>query len=210
MKKRIVLAIMMILFVIGLAKIFTPPVQPQLTSQARVHHKLKHVKKKSIRPYQDPSDLRPLGTWRQKSEAKEYPKIKNNKNLVLRVSLEGNRVYVIKNNKVVYTMLSTAGKFKNGKSETPTGTFHIQHDRGEVFFNYALNEGAKNWTSWDKKNVFLFHSVPTKPDGTFNVKEAEKLGKTQGSHGCVRLSLPDSKWVMQHIPKGTKVIIKNH
>ena len=40
--------------------------------------------------------------------------------------------------------------------------------------------------------------------------ETAKLGRTQGSHGCIRLSVPDSKWIMDNIPNGTKVVIKNH
>ena len=59
-------------------------------------------------------------------------------------------------------------------------------------------------------NVYLFHSVPTKGDGSYNMKEAAKLGRTQGSHGCIRLSVPDSKWLMDNIPDGTKVVIKDH
>ncbi|WP_283112987.1 L,D-transpeptidase, partial [Lactobacillus gallinarum] len=34
--------------------------------------------------------------------------------------------------------------------------------------------------------------------------------RTQGSHGCIRLSVPDSKWIMNHIPDGTKVVIKDN
>jgi lipoprotein-anchoring transpeptidase ErfK/SrfK len=52
--------------------------------------------------------------------------------------------------------------------------------------------------------------VPTKGDGSYNMKEAAKLGRTQGSHGCIRLSVPDSKWLMDNIPDGTKVVIKDH
>ena len=102
------------------------------------------------------------------------------------------------------------GIFKKGKSLTPTGTYSIQGGRGDSFFNYNLGEGANNWTSWSPDNVYLFHSVPTKGDGSYNLKETAKLGRTQGSHGCIRLSVPDSKWIMDNIPNGTKVVIKNH
>jgi len=40
----------------------------------------------------------------------------------------------LKNGKVAYTMLSTAGVYKHGKSATPTGTYRIQEGRGESFF----------------------------------------------------------------------------
>ena len=45
--------------------------------------------------------------------------------------------------------------------------------------------------------------------GDYNLKEAKKLGRTQGSHGCIRLSVPDSRWLMEHAQPGTKVIIKD-
>lgn len=161
-------------------------------------------------PYPDPSDLRKEGTWKKTSETKKHPKLsKNKKKLLIRVSLKGNRTYIIDNGKVVYTMLSTAGMYKKGKSLTPTGNYHIHFNRGKEFFNPKLKEGARNWTSWSHKDVYLFHSVPTKKGGKINVKEAEKLGQTQGSHGCVRLSLPDSYWIMKNVPVGTKVVIKD-
>lgn len=164
------------------------------------------------RPYKDPNDLAKEGSWKEKSEKKPHPKLTNAKDIVLRVSLKGNRVYVLKRGKPIYTMLATGGIFKHGKSLTPTGTYEIRQGRGDNFFNQGLDEGANNWVSWDPddQNVYLFHSVPTTADGTYNLKEAQKLGKTQGSHGCIRLSVPDSRWLMKNIPVGTKVVIKNN
>lgn len=207
MKKQILIAFVMLIAVIGLAEISFPKNTGSVGNKSQVKHAL--TKPQMARPYPDPADLRAEGVWNKPSEKKPHPKIKHLKNLIVRVSLMGNRVYLMQNNRVLYTMLSTAGKFKNGKSLTPVGIFKVKHDRGEVFFNENLNEGAKNWVSWSKNNVYLFHSIPTKADGKFNLKEGEKLGKTQGSHGCVRLSVPDSKWLMENLPTSTKVIIKN-
>lgn len=165
----------------------------------------------SFRPFQDPRDLRVPYNWHQPSETKAYPRIKRLENdLTIRVSLRGNRVYILRENQVVYTMLASGGLFKKGKSTTPTGTFKIQDNRGDSFYNPNLNEGAKYWTSWDKDNVYLFHSIPTKSNGKYNQKEAKKLGIKASSHGCIRLSVPDARWLMKNIPTGTKVIIKNN
>mgnify|MGYP005779096101 FL=1 len=210
MKKTIVAVFALLLCLVGLAKVCIPKTSSESTEYPKVNKESKLSKAQLARPYRDPKDLVSEGSWRRKSEKKSYPKIKNAKNLVIRVSLKGNRVYIIRNKKVLYTMLSTAGKYHHGKSYTPTGNFRIKNDRDNYFFNYDLNEGARNWTSWDDNNVYLFHSVPTKATGKINVTEAKKLGKTQGSHGCIRLSLPDSKWFMENIPAGTKVIIKNN
>lgn len=217
MKKRILVAILILLCLIGLAKIFIPQDEASRAEPAK-QSKVRRVKKtpksaaELARPYRDPADLRAEGTWNKSSESKKYPRLKGKKNLVIRVSLRGNRVYILKRQKVIYTMLSTAGLYKKDKSLTPTGIFKIQAARGSCFFNQKLNEGANNWVSWDpnNRNVYLFHSVPTKTSGHYNLREAAKLGRTQGSHGCIRLSVPDSRWLMKNVPVGTKVIIKDN
>ena len=196
---------------ISLARVSMPSQQKEVnkTKDARKTAVIKTAA--SYRPYQDPKDLRAPFNWKKSSEAKHYPKIKHLENdLSIRVSLKGNRVYILRENKRIYTMISSAGLFKKGKSLTPTGKFKIKNDRGDSFYNPELNEGANNWTSWDKENVYLFHSVPTKGNGKYNIKEAEKLGVKPASHGCIRLSAPDSRWLVENIPAGTKVIIKNN
>ena len=88
-----------------------------------------------------------------------------------------------------------------------TGTFYIEPERGDSFYNASLNEGANNWVSFKDHGIYLFHSVPTDASGNYNVKEAKKLGKTAASHGCIRLSVPDSKWMSENLKTGTKVVI---
>ena len=207
--KCVTFVFIILICIISLVKLSIPK-ENNSESEGAKTSSVKKSNPVSFRPYKDPDDIASEGSWNEKSESKAYPKINNKeKNLSIRVSLKGNRVYLLKNKEVVYTMLSTAGIFKGGKSMTPTGTFKIRSNRGETFFNKKLNEGAHNWTSWDPTNVYLFHSVPTKENGKFNIKEANKLGKDQGSHGCIRLSIPDSHWLMKNIPVGTKVVIKN-
>ena len=110
----------------------------------------------------------------------------------------------------VYTTLSSVGRCnKHGKSLTPTGRYHIEDERGQSFFNQELQEGAHYYVSWSDHGIYLFHSVPTKPDGSFNKKEAAKLGKKPGASGCVRLSVPDAQWLIKNVPTGTRVVIKN-
>lgn len=208
--KPLTFCFIVLICVISLARISMPQTHEE-TSNAKANQTVVKKTAASFRPYQDPSDLRRPYNWRKPSERKPYPKIKRLENdITIRVSLKGNRVYILRNNRCVYTMLASGGLFKKSKSLTPTGTFKIQDNRGESFYNPNLNEGANNWTSWDKNDVYLFHSVPTKDNGQYNLKEAKKLGKQQGSHGCVRLSVPDSQWIMNNIRSGTKVIVKNN
>lgn len=50
---------------------------------------------------------------------------------------------------------------------------------------------------------YLFHSILYN-QGTFQVQDG-RLGQNL-SHGCVRLSLQNAKWIYDHIPYGTKVV----
>lgn len=153
--------------------------------------------------------------WKESSEKVPYPNLNNVKNFWIKVALLKNRTYLMSGNKVIYTMYCSGGLFhkdpNTGKmvSDTPTGTYQIQPERGQSFFNNSLNEGANYWVSWKDNGVYLFHTVPTKKDGSYNVSEAEKLGKQPASHGCIRLSVPDAKWMMQNLKVGTKVVVQN-
>lgn len=58
----------------------------------------------------------------------------------------------------------------------------------------------------EKHGEFLFRSVPMRKDKKVIEKEAKKLG-TKASHGCIRLAIPDAKWIYKNIPEYTKVVI---
>lgn len=182
----------------------------KLSQQSSLVKKKKHKTNSKILPFKDPKDLVKEGNWQQKSEEKKHPNLKKVKKLWVRVSLKGNRTYVMSKNKPIYTMLSTGGIYLKGKSLTPTGTFKVEEERGKYFFNPELNEGAKNFVSWKNHGIYLFHSVPTKADSAIDRNEAKKLGRAQGSHGCIRLSIPDSEYFSKNLPVGTKVVIANN
>ncbi|MFR0610397.1 L,D-transpeptidase [Limosilactobacillus mucosae] len=154
--------------------------------------------------------------WQKSSETVPYPDLSKVKNLWVKVSLKGNRTYLYDGSKLIYTMYSSGGVYqkdaKTGKlkSATPTGTFYVQAERGDSFYNQELGEGANYYVSWLNHGEYLFHSVPTKADGSYNLKEAAKLGKSTGSHGCIRLSVSDAKWMEQNLPEGTKVVIADN
>lgn len=162
------------------------------------------------------SNMRTPIDWQKSSETVPYPDLSKVKNLWVKVSLKGNRTYLYDGSKLIYTMYSSGGVYqkdaKTGKmkSTTPTGTFYVQAERGDSFYNQELGEGANYYVSWLNHGEYLFHSVPTKVDGSYNLKEAAKLGKSTGSHGCIRLSVPDAKWMEQNLPEGTKVVIADN
>ena len=88
-----------------------------------------------------------------------------------------------------------------GKDSTPTikGTFKVGI-RGSFFrFDGGI---AKNYVQF--KGNYLFHSVLFDPSGKRVIDST--LGK-KASHGCVRLSVENSKWVYDNIPAGTTVYV---
>lgn len=89
-------------------------------------------------------------------------------------------------------------------SETPTGTYKIA-ERGTSFYSKSSNEGGYYWTQFH--GDYLFHSVPFDENYKMEPEEAAKLG-TPASHGCVRLAIPDAKWIYDHVSRGTSVTIK--
>ena len=111
-------------------------------------------------------------------------------------------------------MYCSAGKYytdpKTGKkvSHTPTGNFAVQSERGKTFYNPEAKCGGNYFVSWHDHGSYLFHTVPIDKNGNYIPKEAAKLGKSTASHGCVRLSVPDAKWLYEELPVNTKVVIK--
>lgn len=188
-----------------------------IEQQAKVRAK-KIAEKKAAETHKKVAEsvMRTPINWKESSEKVPYPNLNNVKNFWVKVALLKNRTYLMSGNKVIYTMYCSGGIFhkdpNTGKmvSDTPTGTYQIQPERGQSFFNNSLNEGAYYWVSWKDNGVYLFHTVPTKRDGSYNIPEAEKLGKQPASHGCIRLSVPDAKWMMQNLKVGTKVVIQNN
>ena len=124
------------------------------------------------------------------------------KPLHIDVSLSNQKVEVLDaKDRDVKTFACSSGK---KGSETPTGMFTVSQ-RGRSFFNDSLNEGAYYWVRFYK--AYLFHSVPFDKNGQIEQSEADKLGEP-ASHGCLRMSVENAKWIYDNIPDGTEVSIK--
>lgn len=149
--------------------------------------------------------------WQKSSETVAYPDLNTVQNLWIEVRLRTNRTVLMDGDKVIYTMYSSGGMYHDvdGKevSYTPTGTYYVENERGETFFNNALNEGANYWISWLNHGEYLFHTVPIDANGNYEVDECKKLGKQPASHGCIRLSVPDAVYLYDNLPVGTKIVI---
>ncbi|MGZ1276950.1 hypothetical protein ACXO7D_05520 [Lactobacillus delbrueckii subsp. bulgaricus] len=77
------------------------------------------AKKENDRPYPDPSDMRPMTGhyYLYSSETKrKYPYLRKYKDVWIRVSILGARVYVMSGKKVIYTMYASPGAIKKDPS----------------------------------------------------------------------------------------------
>lgn len=153
-----------------------------------------------------PSVMRTPINWRKSSETVAYPDVNHYPKLWLHVSLKKQRLYLMTDKRVLYTMYASTG-VPTASRKTPRGTYHIQAERGKYFYSDTVNEGAYYWVSWLNHGEYLFHSTPVDAQGHFIKSDAADLGKAPSSHGCVHLSVADSKWLYQHIRYGTKVVI---
>lgn len=88
-----------------------------------------------------------------------------------------------------------------GASSTPTpkGTYTVKSK------GLSFGSGYTCWYYTQFYGNYLFHSVLYNPGSKTSLQDG-RLGM-QLSHGCVRLSLSNAKWIYDNIPRGTKVYI---
>lgn len=141
--------------------------------------------------------------WTKPSQSYAYPNVSNYAGINIEVNLSKQEVYIKRNNTVLYTMYCSSGK--NGA--TPTGHYQIQAERGSAF--WEGNIGARWYTSWKGHGIYLFHSVLIDRNYHYIPSESKWLGIKPISHGCIRMSGPDAKWINEHMKVGTKLYIHN-
>lgn len=91
---------------------------------------------------------------------------------------------------------------------TPTGTFTI---RDKLRWHELMGPCWGQWCMHLTDDI-LFHSVyydRERDNKSLNVSAYNKLG-TMASHGCVRMTAGDCKWIYDNCSVGTKVVIYNN
>ncbi len=128
---------------------------------------------------------------------------------MLKVSTEDQRVYAYgldDNNE--YTVLVRTMKCSTGKNATPTpkGTYQSTTGPGARWHYF------KKYNCWAQYAYYIegdimFHSVLyNQKDGPVTRSSVNNLGR-KASHGCVRLSVEDAKWIWQNCPAKTKIVV---
>lgn len=128
---------------------------------------------------------------------------------VVKVSTDDQRVYVYgldDNNE--YTVLVRTMKCSTGKNATPTpkGTYQATTGPGARWHYFKKYKCWAQYAYYIEGDI-MFHSVLyNDPDGPVTQTSVNNLGR-KASHGCVRLSVEDAKWLYYNCPMYTKVVV---
>jgi lipoprotein-anchoring transpeptidase ErfK/SrfK len=124
----------------------------------------------------------------------------------IEVNKSKNSLAIFNNQKLVRTLPVATGKDKN---LTPVGTFKIVNKIKDPWYSPKGIPGGtpKNplGTRWLGLNVPKTNGTKYGIHGTNN---PTSIGK-YASLGCIRMNNKDVQWLYDHIPTGTKVVIKN-
>nr|WP_307990140.1 L,D-transpeptidase [uncultured Niameybacter sp.] len=102
--------------------------------------------------------------------------------------------------KLIRTMLTSTGL---NKTPTPTGEFVVN----AYVPAFGMDKGYQCKTALHLFGDYLYHSVLFDVKGKYIISGLDKLGE-RASHGCLRLSPEDSKWLYETMPLGTGVMIR--
>ena len=128
---------------------------------------------------------------------------------VLKVSVDKQRVYAYApDENEEYTVLVRTMKCSTGKNATPTpkGTFQNGTGPGARWHYFKKFKCWAQYAYYIEGDI-MFHSVLYKEkDGPVTQSSVNNLGR-KASHGCIRLSVEDAKWINQNCPRNTKIIV---
>lgn len=141
--------------------------------------------------------------WIKKKDYNIAGKIDKKTAYSVEIDITNQEVIAYKGDKILKKMACSTGIIGDQDTETPLGIFAIQ-DKGIFFFSAKYNQGAKYYIKFFAN--YLIHSIPTDKKGNIIEEESIKLGSAV-SHGCVRVSMEDAKWMYETIPKGSTVFI---
>ena len=127
---------------------------------------------------------------------------------VLKVSTDDQRVYVYAPDRNgEYTDLVRTMKCSTGRNSSPTpkGTYTDTAQGARWHFFKKFNCWAQY--AFYIEGDIMFHSVLySQKGGKVTQSSVNHLG-SKASHGCVRLSVEDAKWIWTNCPANTKVIV---
>ncbi len=89
---------------------------------------------------------------------------------------------------------------------TPEGTYNMGGDYHRFGFFTSFNCYAQYWSQM--AGSFYFHSLLyTSRDGSSWTRSSYNQLGTPGSHGCIRLLVPDARWIFENCAPGTECVV---
>lgn len=141
--------------------------------------------------------------WIRKSTDNLKGELNKNTKYNIDVNLTKQNIVVKENDIEIKNIKCSTGTIGDSDTETPLGQFFIQN-KGEYFFNKKYEEGARYYIKFFAN--YLIHSIPIDEKGNIIEEERNKLG-FPASHGCIRVSMEDAKWIYDKIPNGSAILI---
>ena len=122
------------------------------------------------------------------------------------VSIEKQRVYVGAWTGEAYTKLVKTMKCSTGTvaNPTPTGTYQSGGRASDEWYFFKQYNCYAKWATRIVGGI-LFHSITY--NTSFRKTGNEKNLGHRASHGCVRLTVDDAKWIWDNCPLGTTIVI---
>lgn len=100
-------------------------------------------------------------------------------------------------------MICTSGSYKN---PTPTGTFKMGSDRKRFSCFTKFKVYGQYWSQVTRS--IYFHSILyTARNARYYTASSYRMLGTRASHGCIRLLVPDARWIYYNIAPGTEIQI---
>ena len=128
---------------------------------------------------------------------------------VLKVSVSKQRVYAYGlDDNEEHTVLVRTMKCSTGLSSSPTpkGTYQSSTGPGARWHYFKKFTCLAQYAYYIEGDI-MFHSVLYgSKGGAVTSSSVRNLG-SRASHGCVRLAVEDAKWIWDHCPRNTKVVV---
>lgn len=138
-----------------------------------------------------------------KGNGKSYSKYK------LVVDVSDQRVYAYGYENGAYGPLARVMVCSTGTKSNPTPLGTFRGDGPTNRWHYFTKYKCYAQYSWRIDGSILFHSVLyNQKGGEPTSSSVRNLGK-RASHGCIRLSVKDAKWIYNNCADGTTVVVRN-
>lgn len=125
----------------------------------------------------------------------------------VRVVLDEQRVYVYsRTRRLIATMPVSTGT----DDTTPVGTFRVFSKSRDAYYAPNPRERMRwmtRFTVGRQGGNIGFHGIPYRVTKAGEVPFETPLGRAPSSHGCVRMSVADARWIFENLAMGATVSV---